>query len=171
MKIVRILFFALLIFCPVTIGYSPTGEQNKKQIEVRELSVNELKEIIKNRDGKYLIINVWATWCIPCRDEFPDLIKFSNKHSEKVDIVGISVDYPDEIESRIIPFLSELKPGFINYVYGESDPERFINSLNSDWSGALPASFFYDSEGEQISFHEGKLSYEEFESEILIMND
>lgn len=170
MRILQIFLFVLII-CTGTIDYSQTGEQNKKQIEVRGLTVNELKEIIKNRKGRNLIINVWATWCIPCREEFPDLIKISDKYSEKVDIVGISVDYPDEVESRIIPFLSELQPGFINYVYGESDPERFINSLNSDWSGALPASFFYDLEGEQISFHEGKLSYEEFESEILKMND
>ena len=124
---------------------------------------------IKSREGKVLIINIWATWCVPCKEEFPDLIKIAEKYSEQIELIGISIDYPDEVESKIIPFLQRLRPNFINYVNVESDAEKFINNLNPDWSGAIPATFFYDSEGKQFLFYEGKLSFEEIENKALQM--
>ena len=87
------------------------------------------------------------------KEEFPDLINISDEYGEQIELIGISIDYPDEVESKIIPFLIELKPNFINYVNVESDAEIFINNLNSEWGGAIPATFFYDSEGKQFLFY------------------
>jgi len=148
-------------------NYSQTDQQNWNNFKVNEISIEELNDIIKIRNGKVLLINIWATWCVPCIEEFPDLIKISDKYGEKLELVGISIDYPDEIDSKILPFLNELQPSFINYVNGESDSDRFINNLNPKWSGAIPATFLYDSEAEQFSFFIGKMSFEEFESETL----
>lgn len=147
--------------------YSQTNQQNWSKFEVNEISIDELNDIIKIRNGRVLLINIWATWCVPCKEEFPDLIKISDKYGEKLDLVGISIDYPDEIDSKILPFLNELQPSFINYVNGESDSEKFINNLDPKWSGAIPATFLYDSEAEQISFFIGNLSFEEIENKAL----
>ncbi len=75
--------------------------------------------------------------------------------------MGISADYPDEIESKIIPFLREQKVNFKNYVNAFDDPNELIDFLNPDWNGALPATFIFDEEGKQKVFLEGKQSYEE----------
>jgi hypothetical protein len=82
-------------------------------------------------------------------------------------LIGISIDFPDEVESKIIPFLNELQPNFINYVNVENDTEKFINNLNMDWSGAIPATFFYDSGGKQVLFYERKMSFKEIETKAL----
>ena len=76
-------------------------------IDVEVISVEDLKEVIKNRNGKPLLINVWATWCAPCREEFPDLVKIAEVYREKIDVIAISVDFPEEIDSKIIPFLKK----------------------------------------------------------------
>jgi thiol-disulfide isomerase/thioredoxin len=165
MKIKRTLIIILLLFLS-DINYGQTDQQ---YLEVSEITIAELNDIIKNREGRVLLINIWATWCVPCKEEFPDLIKISDKYGEQIELVGISIDYPDEIESKIVPFLNELQPNFINYVNGENDSERFINNLNPKWSGAIPATFFYDSEGEQFLFYEGKMSFEKIENEALKM--
>jgi len=132
-----------------------------EEVNVQLLDREGLQKIISNRNGKPLLINFWATWCVPCREEFPDLVKFYSDFKDKVDVIAISVDYPKEIETKIKPFISEMNPGFDTYVYSERDQEALINMINKDWSGALPATFVYDNDGKQVSFHDGKMSYEE----------
>ena len=159
---------SLILFFSIN-NYGQTDQQIQEHFEVSEITIDELNDMIKNREGRVLLINIWATWCIPCKEEFPDLVKISDRYSEKIELVGISIDYPDEVESKIIPFLNEFQPSFINYVNVENDTERFINNLNPEWSGAIPVTFFYDSEGKQLLFYEGKMYFEEIENEVLKM--
>ena len=159
---------SLILFFSI-INYGQTGQPIQENLEVSEITIDELNYIINNREGRVLLINIWASWCIPCKEEFPDLIKISNEYSEKIELVGISIDYPDEVELKILPFLNEFQPCFINYVNVENDIEKFINNLNPEWSGAIPATFFYDLDGKQFLFYEGKMSFKEIENEALKM--
>jgi len=169
MKIIRTLKVVTLILFISIINYGQTDQLILENLKVAEITINELNDIIKNREGKVLLINIWATWCVPCKEEFPDLIKISDKFSEQIKLIGISIDYPDEVESKIIPFLNALQPNFTNYVNAENDAEKFINNLNPEWSGAIPATFFYDSEGKQFLFYEGKMFFKEIENVALKM--
>ena len=116
MKIMRTLIVVSLILFFSIIIYGQTDQLIQENLEVSEITINELNDIIKIREGRVLVINIWATWCVPCKEEFPDLINISEKYSEKIELIGISIDYPDEVESKIIPFLNKLKPNFINFV-------------------------------------------------------
>jgi len=169
MKIKRTLIIVSLILFFSNKNYGQTDQPIQENLEVSEITIDELNDMIKNREGKVLLINIWATWCVPCKEEFPDLIKIPKKYGKQIELIGISIDFPDEVELKIIPFLNKLKPNFINYVNAEKDAERFINNLNPDWSGAIPATFFYDSEGKQFLFYEGKMSFKEIENEALKM--
>lgn len=137
--------------------------------EVKVITVDELDGIIENRNGKPLLINIWATWCAPCREEFPDLVKIANDYGHKIDVVGISVDFPEEIDSKIIPFLKKQNAGFTNCVLKVFEPEDFINLLNKDWSGAIPATFIYDKKGNQVENFIGRQSFEEFEKAVKVL--
>ena len=169
MKKVQTLKVVSLILFISIVNYGQTDQLFRKNLEVSEITIDEVNDIIKNREGRVLLINIWATWCVPCKEEFPDLIKISDKYGAQIELVGISIDYPDEVESKIIPFLNKLKPNFINYVNVENDIEKFINNLNLNWSGAIPATFFYDSDGKQFLFYEGKMSVKIIENVILKM--
>jgi thiol-disulfide isomerase/thioredoxin len=146
---------------------SISAVQNNNPLPVKIISTAELEKLIKERNGKPLLINVWATWCAPCREEFPDLVKIAENFGDKIDVVGISVDFPEEIDSKVIPFLKKHNAQFANYVVKVTDPEDFINLLNKDWFGAIPATFIYDEKGNQKEFLIGKQSYKNFE-EVLI---
>ncbi len=169
MKKVQTLKVVSLILFISIVNYGQTGQQIRENFEVSEITIDELNDIIKNREGRVLLINIWATWCVPCKEEFPDLIKIAEKYNEQIELIGISIDFPDEVESKIIPFLIKLNPNFTNYVSVENDAEKFINNLNSEWSGAIPATFFYDSDGKQFLFYEGKMSFKEIETKALKM--
>ena len=144
-----------------------TPEPGNNSLTVNKITLEELNGIIKNRDGKYLLLNVWATWCIPCREEFPALKKINQKYKKQVDLIGISVDFPDEIETKIKPFLTSLNVEFDNYVNAEKDVEKFISNLNPDWDGTVPATFLFDSNGNQVNYFTGGKSFEEFEKSVL----
>jgi thiol-disulfide isomerase/thioredoxin len=137
------------------------------QGEIRKLTPRMLDELIRNRNGKVLLINVWATWCIPCREEFPDLVKLAEKYQERnLEIIGISADYPDEIVTKIRPFIESEQVNFPIYVQNFDKQENFINYFNEDWMGALPATFIYDTSGTQQVFLLGKRSYKEFRQTV-----
>jgi len=140
--------------------------QSVSELVVETINVEKLGEFLSNRNGKPLLINVWATWCVPCREEFPDLVKLSEEYKTKIDIVGISVDFPEEIDSKVIPFLNKHNAGFTNFVVDVKDPEDFINLLNKEWSGAIPATFLYDRNGKQLKYLVGKTDLEGFEKMI-----
>ncbi|MBN2364548.1 MAG: TlpA family protein disulfide reductase [Calditrichaeota bacterium] len=137
--------------------------QNISAQDIGLLDSLALEKMIQQRSGKALLVNVWATWCVPCREEFPELVELARKFQNKdVEIVGISADFPDEIEKKVVPFLKEQKVNFPNYVQNFSRQEKFINMMNQEWSGALPATFIYDDTGRQRFFVVGKQTLEEF---------
>ncbi len=141
-----------------------TYGQTDKSIEIKSITESELNDLIENREGKFLLINIWATWCIPCREEFPDLVKLSNNYKNVLDVVAISVDFAEDIESKAKPFLIENKVEFPVYLSGFKNDEQLINYFSKNWNGAIPATFIYDKEGRQVKFLEGKHSFESFSS-------
>ena len=140
--------------------------QAKKSISVELIDQAKLEEIVSDRNNKILLINIWATWCIPCREEFPDLVKLSESYKSKIDIIAISVDFEDQLNSKVLPFLESVDVNFPIYISNFKNDEQLIKFLNIEWSGALPATFIYSDNGEQIKFLEGKQSYESFSSII-----
>lgn len=131
---------------------------------IEAIDQSKLDELINNRNGKILLLNVWATWCLPCKEEVPDLNKVEKQYSKSVDVVGLSTDYPDEIESRIIPFINKNNILYEVSVSAFKKDADLINYLHDEWGGSLPATFIYDSKGKLIHFVEGKEKFSYFEA-------
>ena len=148
---------------------SATKDSAKQQSSyvVEQLDEAGLDRLIQQRNGKFLFLNVWATWCPPCREEFPDLVRLaSDSGNTNVEFVGLSVDFPDEIDSRIVPFLEANRVNFKIYVQNFQRNDRLINVLNENWNGAIPATFIFNADGKQVSFILGKRDYQDFKKEI-----
>jgi thiol-disulfide isomerase/thioredoxin len=112
------------------------------------------------------LVNVWATWCGPCREEFPDVLKVAKDLKPRgVRLVLVSVDFKG-MEFELRRFLSAQGVDFATYLR-EGKDEEFIDALSPGWSGAIPASFVYDSSGKLVRFWEGKASYPEIKSRVL----
>jgi thiol-disulfide isomerase/thioredoxin len=180
-QVIRNTASLLVAFLVVSIGISCRGTNDKgKQVEkvqtgslatagysVEPIDQAGLKRLIGERNGKILLLNIWATWCAPCVAEFPDLKKLSQTcDTAVVEVVAISADYPDEVETKIIPFLKKTNVPFRVYVAQFERQEDFINAVNRSWSGALPVSQVYDSHGKERFFHVGQQSFDDFRREI-----
>ncbi len=149
-------------------GVHTLPAQNKNTPpSVEPIDIKGVEHLVHVRNGKILFLNVWATWCQPCTEEFPDLVKLYNDYQNAgVDFAAISVDYPDEVGSKILPFLIGQHVPFTVYVANVKKDEDFINELNPSWSGAVPATFIFDASGKQRVFMFGQKTLKAFKSEI-----
>jgi thiol-disulfide isomerase/thioredoxin len=151
----------------VSAAGTPVIEISGSLPTVQLLTASGLRDIIRHRNGKVLVLNIWATWCLPCMEEFPSLMRITDTYdTNKVEVVGISIDYADEIPSKVIPFLKKNKIPFRMYLAQFSSQEQFINSLKRSWNGAIPATFIYDRNGRQKIALIGEQSFEQFQSSI-----
>jgi thiol-disulfide isomerase/thioredoxin len=116
-----------------------------------------LTEVRKPGAGAVLV-NVWATWCTPCQEEFPDLLHVARELAPKgLRLVLVSVDFPGD-EQAATKFLTSQGVDFPTFVRTGKD-EAFVDGLEPQWSGAIPATFLYDAKGTLVRFWEGKASY------------
>jgi thiol-disulfide isomerase/thioredoxin len=108
------------------------------------------REIAKSK-GKVVLVNVWATWCVPCVEEFPDLLKLRNNYERRgLEMLFVSTDNPKRLRQDVYPFLQKMKVAFPTFIKRPKDDEAFINALSPNWSGALPATFIFDRSGKLI---------------------
>lgn len=113
---------------------------------------------VKRPGAAAVLVNVWATWCAPCREEFPDLLHVARELAPKgLRLVLVSVDFAGE-EEETRTFLSSQGVDFPTFVRTGKD-EAFVDGLDSRWTGAIPATFVYDGGGKLVRFWEGKASY------------
>jgi thiol-disulfide isomerase/thioredoxin len=105
-----------------------------------------------------VVLNVWATWCQPCRQEFPDLIKVARELAPKgLRLVLVSADMSDATND-VKEFLTEQGVDFPTFIQAEND-QAFIDGLDRRWTGSIPATFVYDKNGKLVRYWEGKADY------------
>jgi thiol-disulfide isomerase/thioredoxin len=125
-----------------------------------------IKQLLKPSGGKPLLVNFWATWCIPCREEFPDLVKIDDEYRGKIDFITVSLDFIEELNTGVPKFLSEMKAEMPTYLLTSADENTVISSVAKDWSGGLPFTILYNEKGEITYLHQGKVKHETLRSEI-----
>lgn len=133
------------------------------QTPIPDPTLAELPEILaaaRAPGARAVLVNVWATWCEPCREEMPDLIRFYRDHREEgLRLVLVSAD-DEENRAEVARVLAEagLPADTLTFIK-RGDDMRFINGLDRHWSGALPASFLFDGRGRKRHTWAGPITY------------
>jgi thiol-disulfide isomerase/thioredoxin len=108
------------------------------------------QKILRQYKGQPLLVTFWATWCEPCRDEYPMLNGLAKQYAPQgLKVVGINLDQEGDI-ILMRRFLARNKPVFPNYRKRKGEEDAFSNAVMPGWNGSLPASFFYSRDGRQI---------------------
>lgn len=123
----------------------------------------ELRALAARPGARATLLNVWATWCGPCREEFPALLAAARRHPE-LRLVLVSADFDDQLH-EVRAFLGAHGVTDTTYLKAEADQE-FIDGLEPAWSGALPATIAYDANGRAVEFWEGGADSARFEQAI-----
>jgi thiol-disulfide isomerase/thioredoxin len=140
--------------------------------KVTEIKEAELKSLLGAGVARErpLLVNFWATWCAPCREEFPDLVKIRARYAaDKLDFVVVSLDDPSDIGKAVPDFLKEVRATALPaYLLHAEDDAAAINLVDVYWRGELPATFLYDRAGRIVFNHKGRIKPAELNAAIAL---
>lgn len=135
--------------------------------ELRSATAAQVLEEVRRPGARAVLVNVWATWCLPCREEFPDLLRVARElASQGLRVVLVSADFDDDREAQVRTFLADNGVEFLSFLK-EGKDEEFINALEPRWSGAIPATLVYDADGKLQRIWEGSESYDTIRERVL----
>ena len=127
------------ILCCV-LNFSQSNAQSLKEIDS-----DTLEALIHNMNDTTYVVNFWATWCSPCVKEIG---YFEELHmqfvSANVKVILVSLDFPNQIDRRVIPFLKEKDITAEVLLMTDLDYNSWIDRIDPSWTGAIPATLIYN---------------------------
>jgi thiol-disulfide isomerase/thioredoxin len=152
---------------PAQRKYGRATKSQKPLPVVSPIDTEALKGLITQQRERPLLVNFWATFCDPCRDEFPDLVKIDKEYRpNSLEFVTVSLDDIDQLKTDVPKFLSSMKATMPAYLLNVSDPEPAINFIDRRWQGDLPATYLYNEKGEVVYKHIGRVNTAELREAI-----
>src|SRR4026208_345079 len=163
MRFTKVVIVAL---CILLVGFTAPAQRKKGRATkpkrplpvVSAIDTEALKGLITQEREHPLLVNFWATFCDPCRDEFPDLVKIDKDYRpQSLEFVTVSLDDMSDIKTSVPEFLVSMKATMPAYLLNVPDPEPAINFIDRRWQGDLPATHLYNEKGEVIYKHIGRI--------------
>jgi thiol-disulfide isomerase/thioredoxin len=126
-------------------------EHQAQSVALRPVNFNQWKRELAALKGNIVVVDVWATWCLPCLDRFPHIVDLSNRYKNRgVVVVSMSVDDRDDKRAAEVArhFLSQQHATFRNYLMDEN----ILDAFEKLGVQGIPAVFLYDRAGRQRYF-------------------
>ncbi|HEX8456019.1 MAG TPA: TlpA disulfide reductase family protein [Pyrinomonadaceae bacterium] len=147
------------------------GASDAPVVAVKEIDGDGLKNLLQRGEAERarpLLVNFWATWCVPCRKEFPDLVKIeADYRASGLEFALVSADDVTEIKTAVPMFLREMRATAMPaYLLNAADTEAAIAQVDPAWGGELPATFLFDRQGKVAYRHFGIINPAELRAEI-----
>jgi len=123
-------------------------------------------KLLAAHKGRVVLVDFWATWCKPCRKEMPELVQLEQKlRARGFDLVTISNDAPEQQAAALKVFKEDGVQG-TPYWKNVADDDKFYDSIDPKWGGALPAVFLYDKSGKKVKSFIGETPVKDMEAAI-----
>lgn len=125
----RVFFLAAVICAQVCSGQ-----------DIRIVKLPELQRMMTEKSDDIHVINFWATWCAPCVKELPifEKVNAEQKHGVKILLVSLDLDL-DENSEKVYKFVARKNIKSTVLLLDERDPGSWIDKIEKQWSGSLPA--------------------------------
>lgn len=158
----RRLLLAALLVLPGLAAAEPIAAD---RVELVPATSQQVLDAVRGGGARVSIVNVWASWCVPCRQEFPDLVRFYRTYKDRgVALILVSGDFASEAGAAK-EFLAEQGIDFRTFLKAQKDQE-FIDGFDTEWTGALPATFVYDRSGRRRHSFLTPVTYASLEREV-----
>jgi thiol-disulfide isomerase/thioredoxin len=129
----------------------PVSLETADAAQLRELRINRTDE------GRFRLVNFWATWCGPCLTEFPELMSMHRMYRLRdFEVVTVAANYPDE-KADVLKWLQKNRAVTKNLLFADTDKYGLMEAFEPSWSGALPYTILLDPAGEAVYKKEGAI--------------
>ena len=136
---------------------------------IKKIKITELEKTITESKTP-LIINFWATWCMPCIEEIPYFIEEVKKHeADSIKLLLVSLDFREDFPGKVSSFIKKRKFTAPVAWLDETKADYFCPKIDKAWSGAIPATLFINNKKGYRKFFENQLSHDELKKEMMIM--
>lgn len=132
---------------------------------VSTVTLQQLQAKTQIANDTLYIANFWATWCKPCVEEMPYFEAANQKFgTQKVKLIFVSLNAVKE-KAAVEKFAAKNKIAAEVVLLDAGNPNVWINQLEPEWTGSIPATLFYKN-GKKVLFHEGELNQTQLDSII-----
>jgi peroxiredoxin len=159
-----------------------TEKWDKTPVDVEMIDAAGVAQLRTNGTKKVRLFNVWATTCVPCIAEFPELVTTARKFGLRdFELITISTDDPKDsakvkafLEKRGAGLLDRLKPSLKaegrttnSYIFQGADTNALVKALDPEWTGPIPHTILVGTDGKILWRHTGAVNGEELRAKIL----
>src|SRR5262252_4404372 len=153
-------FFVIALLCFSTV----IDAQDVKAVKVTELAAT-IKE-----SKTPLIVNFWATFCVPCIQEMPYFQEMAQQYkSQNVSLLFVSLDLKEAYPAKVNSMAKKLQLTYPVMWLNETNADYFCPKIDTTWSGGMPSSLFVNNATGYHKFFEDPLSKDQLEKEIQVM--
>jgi thiol-disulfide isomerase/thioredoxin len=150
----------------VMAGLALAAAQTPAPKDPELIDIQGYQKLLQQYKGKPLLVNFWATWCEPCRDEYPMLNELAKQYAPQgLKVVGVSLDQDGDL-ILMRRFLARYKPIFPNYRKIKGEEDAFTQAVLPGWNGSIPASVFYARDGQQVGHFVGAGDHDSYVAAI-----
>jgi thiol-disulfide isomerase/thioredoxin len=136
----------------------------KVQINLEVYDFEGIEKFLTTTDDRVYVVNFWATWCAPCIKELPYFEKLNKDYADGLEVVLISLDFPNKYESNLKPFIKKHQLESKVIALNDPDANTWIPKVDENWSGAIPATLIFNKD--KRKFYEQTFTYDELETEV-----
>ena len=140
------------------------SDVNPAKLSIKAIPLTDLdgnQKLIGNWQQPILIVNFWAPWCAPCRDEIPALIALQNEFEGQVQVMGLALDSEENVRS----FELEYGMNYPSFLAGNKIP--MYNAAFTNKTGSLPFTAIINQQREIHYTHTGKITLNQLRTELL----
>ena len=138
--------------------------------KVRVIHFEDLQKQINNVTDTTLVVHFWATWCRPCVEELSNYERLSLEFAKKkVRFLMVSLDFPKDLKGKVEPFVAKNSINSEVVLLDEPDYNAWIDDIDKEWSGTIPATLIVNLIMRKRIFFEGQANMEKFMEELKAM--